>query len=143
MCLSTNDLKPPALILKWMKKIHDNIRAIRSLKNYSQEHMAESLGISQSSYGKLERGHTQITWNKLKKLSTIFSTSVWNIVHFNESYPAHLQSGEEKPETEGSVSASEVHALKEHITHLQQLNDLLEQQVNDKMEIIRLLNKTP
>lgn len=123
-----------------MKEIHDNIRTIRSLKDYSQKYMAESLGISQSSYGKLERGHTQITWNKLNKLAAILSMSVWNIIHFDDDKSLHPGSGEEEPAKSG-VLLTEFSVLKERIAHLQKLNNLLKQQLNDKIEIIRLLKK--
>lgn len=40
--------------------IGDKIRNMRTIKGYSQENMAEMLGISVTAYAKIERGETDI-----------------------------------------------------------------------------------
>jgi transcriptional regulator with XRE-family HTH domain len=69
---------------KESKQIYDNIRTMRILKNISQEFMAEEMKVSQSSYGKLERGATKVTWEKLVKIAKIFQCGEFDIVHFKE-----------------------------------------------------------
>jgi len=56
-------------------KIGDKIRAIRTMKGYSQEYMAAKLHMSQSAYGKIERGKTDITVNRLKQVSDLLGLS--------------------------------------------------------------------
>lgn len=126
-----------------MKDIHDKIRAIRILKNYSQEHMAESLGISQSSYGKMERGTTKVSWEKLQRLSEILNMTIWEIAYFNEKEPPAGLSEDNVPMKNGTHNDSEqrVEMLNERIRNLEQVNQLLEKQLKDKSEIIRLLKK--
>jgi len=42
-------------------KLNERIRTIRQGKGYTQEYMAEKLGIDTVNYGRIERGQTQIT----------------------------------------------------------------------------------
>jgi len=43
---------------KDIKSIHDNIRKIRELKGFTQEHLANELDISIRAYSKIETGET-------------------------------------------------------------------------------------
>ncbi len=125
-----------------MKDIYDNIRSIRILKNLSQEHLAESLGVSQSSYGKLERGATKITWDKLVKIAAILNTTPWDIVNFGKmrEYQLPSQRERETPVVENDASQMKsVAILQERVKYLEQVNELLQKQLADKDEIISLL----
>jgi transcriptional regulator with XRE-family HTH domain len=125
-----------------MKDIYNNIRSIRILKNLSQEHLAESLGVSQSSYGKLERGATKITWDKLVKIAAILNTTEWDIVNFGKirEYQLPSQREPEKPTIESDAShMRSVAILQERVKYLEQVNELLQKQLSDKDEIITLL----
>lgn len=126
-----------------MKDIYDNIRSIRILKNLSQEHLAESLGVSQSSYGKLERGATKITWDKLVRISEILNITPWDIVHFGKVKEYQIPSVRE-PEVTMESDASHmksVSLLQERVKYLEQVNELLQKQLADKDEIISLLRQ--
>ena len=65
------------------QEIYNNIRMMRVLKNISQEFMADEMGVSQSSYGKLERGATKVTREKMNKIAKIFKCDVFEIVNFS------------------------------------------------------------
>lgn len=54
-----------------MRDVPLKIRRLRELKNLTQEHLADQLGISRRAYGKIESGHTQLTLSRLDKISTI------------------------------------------------------------------------
>jgi transcriptional regulator with XRE-family HTH domain len=51
-----------------MKPIHSKLRAVRTTKGYSQEYMADTLGISQRQYSRLENGQSEITLKYLDKI---------------------------------------------------------------------------
>ncbi len=57
-------------------KILNNLKALRAIKNYSQEFIADKLGCDYSTYGKLENGKTELTINRLFMLADIFGVSV-------------------------------------------------------------------
>ena len=48
------------------------IKQQRKERGYSQNYMAEKLGITPSAYSKIERGETKIDTDRLKKLSEVF-----------------------------------------------------------------------
>lgn len=50
--------------------LHDNIRKFREQKQWSQEYMAEQLGLSKNGHAKIERGESRqalIDWNRLRR----------------------------------------------------------------------------
>jgi len=127
-----------------MKDIYENIKSMRLLKSLSQEHVAECLGVSQSSYGKLERGTTRVTWEKLVKLAEILETTPWQIVNFNKERPFPISrpnSNIEVTEDMDEETVRDINQLQERVKYLEQVNDLLQKQLDDKREIIQLLKK--
>ncbi len=61
------------------------IKKLRELRNLTQEHMASSLGLSQSAYSRMELGETEITFSKLEKISEELGMKPEEIIAFNES----------------------------------------------------------
>lgn len=61
----------------------NNIKKIRLAKGYSQEYMANKLNIATVNYGKIERGITQMTIDKLQSISEILETDI--VLLFSES----------------------------------------------------------
>jgi len=65
--------------------IGHKIKKLRELRNLTQEHMASSLGLSQSAYSRMELGETEITFSKLEKISEQLGMKPEEIIAFNES----------------------------------------------------------
>jgi transcriptional regulator with XRE-family HTH domain len=65
--------------------IGHKIKKLRELRNLTQEHMASSLGLSQSAYSRMELGETEITFSKLEKISEELGMKPEEIIAFNES----------------------------------------------------------
>jgi transcriptional regulator with XRE-family HTH domain len=63
--------------------INNNIKSIRELKNYTQQHMALHLGITQAGYSKLENTGSNFSYEKLEKIAQIFDINIVNIINFN------------------------------------------------------------
>ena len=53
----------------------DKIRQMRLAKGFSQENMADMLGISTTAYGDLERGRTDFTFTKLEAIAKTLDVS--------------------------------------------------------------------
>ena len=49
------------------------IKQMRELKNFTQEYMAQQLGLTTRAYSKIETGETQLTINRLNEISKILS----------------------------------------------------------------------
>lgn len=49
--------------------LHDKIKVIRLSKNYTQNFLADELGIDVTNYSRLERGEVSISVERLKKIA--------------------------------------------------------------------------
>lgn len=89
-------------------EIGEKIRYARLTKGYSQENMADFLGISTSAYGDIERNKTELTLSRAKKLSTILKISILELI------------GEEihTPEVLNNTDKNEVEKLKSELNTL-------------------------
>lgn len=60
--------------------IHDKIRLMRELHQFSQEEMADKMNMSPSGYAKIERGDTKLQYDKLVHIAQIFNMNVTDLV---------------------------------------------------------------
>ncbi|MDR0333551.1 MAG: helix-turn-helix transcriptional regulator [Dysgonamonadaceae bacterium] len=71
-----------------MNNIGNNIKTFRELKNFSQEYMADALGLTQATLSRIENGQTSVKMDRLQliadflevDLSTLLSAT--NNFHF-------------------------------------------------------------
>lgn len=56
------------------------IKNIRELKDFTQEYMAEQLGITQAAYSKIETGQTKLTPNKISDIAEIFDMDASDLI---------------------------------------------------------------
>lgn len=61
-------------------EIGEKIRYARLSKGYSQENMANFLGISTSAYGDIERNKTELTLSRAKKLTNILKIGILELL---------------------------------------------------------------
>jgi len=67
-----------------MKPPIENIELIREAKNLSRDAVADKLGINLSTYGKIERGETGLTMDRLYDLAAIFKMPPEEILTYNK-----------------------------------------------------------
>lgn len=65
--------------------IGQKIKKLRELKNYTQSHVAEGIGLTQSDYSKMEQGETEVSYTKLEKIANVLGLRPEDIISFNES----------------------------------------------------------
>lgn len=68
-----------------MTKINERIRILREGHLFSQEQMAEKMHLSPNSYGKLERGETKLTLDKLEQIANIFDMDIVELINSGDS----------------------------------------------------------
>ncbi|MBX2948040.1 MAG: helix-turn-helix transcriptional regulator [Crocinitomicaceae bacterium] len=66
-----------------IENAHIKIKQIRELKNYTQEHVAAHLGLSNRAYSKIESGETQLTINRLNDISEILEVDPIELLGFD------------------------------------------------------------
>ncbi len=65
-----------------MLEIGNNIRRIREIKNYTQEAVAERVGMSVSAYGDIERGKSDVNFTRLGEIAVALEVKPEEIVTF-------------------------------------------------------------
>ena len=60
------------------------VKRIRELRNYSQEYMAEKLGISQEAYSRLETGKTKLDLQRMNNIASILEIDPIILLSFDE-----------------------------------------------------------
>ena len=66
-------------------EIGTRIRKVREIKGFSQENMADELGMSVTGYGKIERNEVSVNFDKLVRISEIIGVELENIIGFDEN----------------------------------------------------------
>lgn len=84
-----------------MKKVLENIKALRAIRGYSQEYIAEKLGCDYSTYGKIENGKSSLSVNRLFQLAEILEVDPKKLlgkeeIKFDQSF---LSAGDESHRT--------------------------------------------
>jgi len=69
-----------------ISNLKENIKKLRKLKGLSQTDIAKSLNIDQSTYGKIESGNTEITFDKLEKISYCLNMKILDIITYPEKF---------------------------------------------------------
>ena len=60
------------------------IKQIRELKNFTQEYVAQKLGLSTRAYSKIETGETQLTINRLNEISKVLEMNPVEVLGFDD-----------------------------------------------------------
>ncbi|MBK9592347.1 MAG: helix-turn-helix transcriptional regulator [Crocinitomicaceae bacterium] len=66
--------------------IGKKIKQLRELRNYTQLHMAENLGMTVGGYGKIERDETDVTIGRLNRIAEILETDISAVLNFDSSH---------------------------------------------------------
>lgn len=61
-------------------KINESLKNIRKSKGLSQEHVADYIGIDTTNYGRIERGQSSITFDRLEQLAELYEMTVVELV---------------------------------------------------------------
>ncbi len=66
-----------------MKKIGQNIRKLRELRNFTQQYMAEKLEMTQGNYARIENEEIHLSEERLQKISNLLGYSTDFIIQFD------------------------------------------------------------
>lgn len=64
--------------------VSDKIKLVRQAKGFTQEDVAEKLGMSSNAYGDIERGASDPKLSKLQKISDILGIHLSELLNLNE-----------------------------------------------------------
>ena len=80
------------------------IKALRIANNYTQEQVAEEIGVSRQKYARIESGANSITLDILSKVAKVFDVTVGDITRVLDETPVVAYRASE----EGEASANKI-----------------------------------
>lgn len=123
----------------------EKIKVMREMNQWTQEEVAEKLGMSTTGYAKIERGQTNVSVEKLKQIAAIFNINVSQLLDDNEKFIiCSIGDNHSNYNNYFSVNeklASENEKLKLEIQLKDQLLNQKDNEINSLKEIIALLKK--
>ena len=120
-------------------EVHDKIRVMREINQWSQEEMAEKLAMSANGYAKIERGQTNINIEKLKQIAQIFNIDMVDLIA-NQDKTYFFSIGDNNVNSHNYLNSMDKFQLL-----LDAKDELLKQkdkEIEALKEIIALLNAT-
>ena len=85
LCVSIKAQKGDQLM---NKLLGNRIRELRCARNYTQEQMADRIGVSRQKYARIENGTNSITLDILSKIASILDVTVGDITSVLDKEPA-------------------------------------------------------
>ena len=67
-------------------RIAEKIRKLREIKGFKQETMAKRMGLTTNGYGKIERGESSITLDRLEQIAQVLEVSTLDILQFDDNF---------------------------------------------------------
>lgn len=118
--------------------IKNNIRAIRKQRKYTQEEIADRLGISLTAYRDLEKGSTSIVNGHVMRMADLLNITTEELVLGYQPDPKAGIVLEDIRKEYGD----KVRNLENRVKDLEKLVSSLEETIATKNEIITMLRKT-
>jgi transcriptional regulator with XRE-family HTH domain len=119
-----------------MVEIGHNIRRIREIRNYTQEAVADMVGMSVTAYGDIERGKSDVNFSRLADIAKALDVKEEDIVTFGSiTYNNNIHDGLNGVNNQGTINNNNPSAL-EYVER-----GLFDKVVKDKDEEIVFLRE--
>jgi transcriptional regulator with XRE-family HTH domain len=122
-------------------QIGEKIRKIRELKGLKQENIATALGMSITAYGNLERGDTNLTYDKLEEIAKAMEVTVQDIINMPEEFIIHNITNSHVAVAQlgcnyGNINNPEIEGYKAAIEQYKAENEYLKKQNSDLLAAV-------
>lgn len=88
---SVHEDEPSAADPWSLSQVGEKVRRLREIKGMKQESVAQELGMTPNGYGKIERGESSITLERLEQIARVLEMSPLDILRFDEKTVYHIQ----------------------------------------------------
>ena len=123
-------------------EVHDKIRVMREINQWSQEEMAEKLSMSPNGYAKIERGQSSINLDKLQQIANVFNIDMGELIT-SQDKSFFFSIGDHSNNNSYFGASNMLAAENEKLNSLLEMKDTLLAQKDDEIkalkEIIELL----
>lgn len=122
-------------------QVHDIIRKLREEKRWSQEEMANRVGMSKNGYAKVERGESRPSLDRLEKITQVLGIEMTEL--FNENKKSVVLINENSQNSANYYSSdqqliAEVERLKLELSY----KDIIIAQKDEQIALLRQLANT-
>lgn len=122
-------------------QVHDIIRKLREEKRWSQEEMANRVGMSKNGYAKMERGESRPSLDRLEKITQVLGIEMTEL--FNEDKKSVVLISENSQNSANYYSSdqqliAEVERLKLELSY----KDIIIAQKDEQIALLRQLANT-
>lgn len=135
--------------------INKKLRQLREMQKWSQEEMAEKMGMSPSGYAKIERGENSVNIERLEQIAQIFNVDVADLTSQEKGIVFVVGVGDDWQQhnnlqyygtTESIIQENEKLKLtlshkNELLTQKEQIIQEKEREINTLNELIKVLKK--
>lgn len=130
-------------------RLGNKIRKIREIKGFKQETVAEKIGLSLSSYGKIERGEVKLSVERLSTIASAMELPMNAILEFDEGVNINFSANTFNENSHGGYYQNphahfhlqSVEELKSQIETLKGVISNLENIVQIQKELLQQLQK--
>jgi transcriptional regulator with XRE-family HTH domain len=128
-------------------RLGNKIRKIREIKGFKQETVAEKIGLSLSSYGKIERGEVKLSVERLSTIASAMELPMNAILEFDEGVNINFSANTFNENSHGgyyqnpNFNHQSVEELKSQIETLKGVISNLENIVQIQKELLQQLQK--
>ncbi len=102
------------------------IKQLRELRNFTQNYMADQLGMSVNGYGKIERDETDVSVKRLQQIAKVLETDLNTLLNFEARHVFNLYHNQTAL-ANGTVQTQQIITGKEAAGLLRTLQQEIEQ----------------
>ena len=124
-----------------MKLLRENIRKVRELRNYTQEYMADQMGLSISGYGKIERSDSDISLSRITQIAAILNVSRAKLLEFNSEEILKEVQNEDKLIVDYKANYTKVESTSINQDDLSTLLDIIRSLREENKKLKEMLNQ--
>ena len=114
------------------------IRKIREIRGYKQEYVADQLGMSAKSYGKIESGETSLSISRLQQIAKVLDVDPLDVLSFDEKQVFHhcnqSVNGNHNTSNNHNLSTHERDHYEREIAHLREYIAFLQGQLEKQKQ---------
>ena len=124
-----------------MKLLRENIRKVRELRNFTQEYMADQMGLSISGYGKIERSDSDISLSRITQIAAILNVSRAKLLEFNSEEILKEVQNEDKLIVDSKANYTKVESTSINQDDLSTLLDIIRSLREENKKLKEMLNQ--
>ena len=122
--------------------VHEKIRLVRQAKGFTQEEVAEKLGMSPNAYGDIERGDSDPKLSKLQKIAETLEMDLSELLDLNDKTVLNINFNKQGRHNVYMSSNSELEKQKLICEFKDKEMEMYKQKIADLTKLIDVLEKT-